>query len=83
MFLFKLCYSAFREFLECSHHTVRRKCGEETAEFTKDFLDRMSDSLIKVSMSSFYFHNSHIFYTERKNIHFQQKILNSSIYLLK
>ncbi|XP_008559174.1 uncharacterized protein LOC103579527 [Microplitis demolitor] len=44
---------AFREFLECSHHTVRRKCGEETAEFTKDFLDRMSDSLIKVHCSPY------------------------------
>ncbi|CAD6215886.1 GSCOCG00000702001-RA-CDS [Cotesia congregata] len=42
---------AFREFLACSHHTVRRKCGEETAEFTKDFLDRMSNSLIKMHCS--------------------------------
>ncbi|XP_034941898.1 uncharacterized protein [Chelonus insularis] len=38
---------AFQEFLDCSHHTVRRKCGEETAEFTKNFLDMMSNSLIK------------------------------------
>ncbi|XP_071556438.1 uncharacterized protein [Temnothorax nylanderi] len=37
---------AFQEYLECSHHTVRRQCGDDTARFTKDFLDRMSNSLI-------------------------------------
>ncbi|XP_011310749.1 uncharacterized protein [Fopius arisanus] len=39
---------AFQEYLECSHHTVRRKCGEETAVFTKNFLDLMANSLIKM-----------------------------------
>jgi len=38
---------AFQEYLDCSHHTVLRKCGEKTAEFTKDFLARMSNSLLK------------------------------------
>ncbi|KAH0954052.1 hypothetical protein HN011_009036 [Eciton burchellii] len=38
---------AFKEYLECSHHTVRRQCGDDTARFTKDFLDRMSSSLLK------------------------------------
>ncbi|GAB1869893.1 hypothetical protein CAJAP_10972 [Camponotus japonicus] len=38
---------AFTEYLECSHHTVRRQCGDDTARFTKDFLDRMSTSLLK------------------------------------
>ncbi|CAK9833275.1 hypothetical protein ANTRET_LOCUS9985 [Anthophora retusa] len=38
----------FKEFLECSHHTVRRQCGDDTAEFAKDFLDRMSNSLLRV-----------------------------------
>lgn len=47
-----LC-SAFQEYLECSHHTVRRQCGDDTARFTKDFLDRMSSSLLKVSVICF------------------------------
>ncbi|XP_003695281.1 uncharacterized protein LOC100869913 isoform X1 [Apis florea] len=38
----------FKEFLECSHHTVRRQCGDDTARFAKDFLDRMSSSLLRV-----------------------------------
>ncbi|KYQ50267.1 hypothetical protein ALC60_10580, partial [Trachymyrmex zeteki] len=38
---------AFQEYLECSHHTVRRQCGDDTARFTKEFLDRMSSSLLK------------------------------------
>ncbi|XP_032673777.1 uncharacterized protein LOC116845335 isoform X2 [Odontomachus brunneus] len=38
---------AFQEYLECSHHTVRRQCGDDTARFTKEFLDRMSSSLMK------------------------------------
>lgn len=45
-----LC-SAFKEYLECSHHSVRRQCGDDTARFTKDFLDRMSSSLLKVSVT--------------------------------
>nr|KAF7439282.1 hypothetical protein H0235_001673 [Vespula pensylvanica] len=45
---------AFKEYLECSHHTVRRQCGDDTARFTKEFLDRMSDSLLKVNICYFY-----------------------------
>ncbi|KAL6425532.1 hypothetical protein ACFW04_009587 [Cataglyphis niger] len=41
---------AFTEYLECSHRTVRSQCGDDTARFTKDFLDRMSSSLLKVSI---------------------------------
>ncbi|XP_076764054.1 uncharacterized protein LOC143431310 [Xylocopa sonorina] len=37
----------FKEFLECSHHTVRRQCGDDTAQFAKDFFDRMSSSLLR------------------------------------
>ncbi|XP_015589271.1 uncharacterized protein LOC107264944 [Cephus cinctus] len=39
---------AFKEFLECSQHAVRGHCGEETAEYTKKFLKRMSTSLLKL-----------------------------------
>ncbi|XP_025271424.1 uncharacterized protein LOC112639997 [Camponotus floridanus] len=38
---------SFTEYLECSHHAVRRQCGDDTARFTKDFLDRMATSLLK------------------------------------
>ncbi|CAD1469160.1 unnamed protein product, partial [Heterotrigona itama] len=38
----------FKEFLECSHHTIRRQCGDDTAQFAKEFLDRMSSSLLRV-----------------------------------
>ncbi|XP_014598236.1 PREDICTED: uncharacterized protein LOC106783840 [Polistes canadensis] len=44
---------AFKEYLECSHHTVRRQCGDDTARFTKEFLDRMSNSLLKMHCASF------------------------------
>nr|XP_012150562.1 PREDICTED: uncharacterized protein LOC100882346 isoform X2 [Megachile rotundata] len=37
----------FKEFLECSHHSIRRQCGDDTAQFAKQFLDRMSSSLLK------------------------------------
>ncbi|XP_031842217.1 uncharacterized protein LOC116431232 [Nomia melanderi] len=39
---------AFKEYLACSYHTVRRQCGEDTAHFTKEFLDKMSGTLIRV-----------------------------------
>nr|XP_012150564.1 PREDICTED: uncharacterized protein LOC100882346 isoform X4 [Megachile rotundata] len=38
----------FKEFLECSHHSIRRQCGDDTAQFAKQFLDRMSSSLLKL-----------------------------------
>ncbi|XP_047370507.1 uncharacterized protein LOC124957543 isoform X1 [Vespa velutina] len=44
---------AFKEYLDCSHHTVRRQCGDDTARFTKEFLDRMSDSLLKTHCASY------------------------------
>lgn len=50
--IFVCVCSAFTEYLECSHRTVRSQCGDDTARFTKDFLDRMSSSLLKVSITS-------------------------------
>ncbi|XP_046683247.1 uncharacterized protein LOC124369331 [Homalodisca vitripennis] len=43
----RLCCS-FQEYLRCSHAIVMDTCGEETAQFTKSFLDRMASSLIQV-----------------------------------
>lgn len=43
----------FKGFLECAHHTIRRACGEETAQFGKEFLDRMSSSLLRSHCAPF------------------------------
>ncbi|XP_014480512.1 PREDICTED: uncharacterized protein LOC106747468 [Dinoponera quadriceps] len=44
---------AFKEYLDCSHHTVRRRCGDDSAQFTKKFLDRMSGSLMKMHCATY------------------------------
>lgn len=46
VFVKSVCCS-FKEYLDCVQHTVRRKCGDESAEFVKDFFNRMSDSLMQ------------------------------------
>ncbi|XP_059622897.1 uncharacterized protein LOC132266078 [Phlebotomus argentipes] len=38
---------SFREYLDCSERTARRICGDETAAFTRSFLDKMADNLIR------------------------------------
>ncbi|CAH1377472.1 uncharacterized protein [Tenebrio molitor] len=43
----KVC-CAFQEYVECSTHTMRRACGEDAAQFSRDFLDRISSSLIRL-----------------------------------
>lgn len=40
---------AFKTYVGCSEQTVRRACGEEPAQFTKKFLDKMASSLMSVS----------------------------------
>ncbi|XP_076671323.1 uncharacterized protein LOC143370282 [Andrena cerasifolii] len=45
---FKSLCCGFKGYLACSHHTVRRRCGDDTAQFTKEFLDRMASSLLRV-----------------------------------
>lgn len=41
--------SAFQEYMKCSESAVQEACGSETAEFTRNFLDKMLSSLIRVS----------------------------------
>lgn len=41
--------SAFQEYMKCSESAVEKACGAETAEFTRNFLDKMLSSLIRVS----------------------------------
>ncbi|KAJ8957379.1 hypothetical protein NQ318_004858, partial [Aromia moschata] len=44
---------SFQEYVECSTHTMRRKCGDEAAEFSYKFMDRMSSSMIKLHCSEY------------------------------
>ncbi|CAL4080165.1 unnamed protein product, partial [Meganyctiphanes norvegica] len=41
-----LCCS-FQEYLQCSEKVVFESCGNETAAFTKDFLDRMAGPIVQ------------------------------------
>nr|CAD7603246.1 unnamed protein product [Timema genevievae] len=38
---------SFQDYLRCSQTTVLMKCGEESAKFTENFLDRVASSLIQ------------------------------------
>ncbi|KZC04658.1 hypothetical protein WN55_00734 [Dufourea novaeangliae] len=40
----------FREYLDCSQHSVRRQCGDEAAQFTKQLHARMSSSMLRVNI---------------------------------
>lgn len=40
---------AFKTYVHCSEKTVGRSCGQEPAQFTKKFLDKMASSLMTVS----------------------------------
>lgn len=44
---------AFREYLACSEHTVRRTCGNDAAYFTRNFLGKISSSLIRMHCDRF------------------------------
>lgn len=48
IFIFIFIFSAFKEYIACSEHTVRRTCGREAAFFTRTFLDKISNSLMRV-----------------------------------
>lgn len=44
---------SFMEYIDCSTHTMRRTCGEDAAQFSKDFLDKMSSSMFKMHCREF------------------------------
>ncbi|KAJ8986135.1 hypothetical protein NQ317_005607 [Molorchus minor] len=44
---------SFQEYVECSTQTMRRKCGDEAAEFSRQFLDKMSMSMIKLHCTEY------------------------------
>uniref|UniRef100_A0A2M3ZEH8 Putative secreted peptide n=1 Tax=Anopheles braziliensis TaxID=58242 RepID=A0A2M3ZEH8_9DIPT len=39
---------AFQRYMQCSEFTVRQACGDQTALFTRRFLDKMSDTLMRM-----------------------------------
>uniref|UniRef100_A0A182PC98 Uncharacterized protein n=1 Tax=Anopheles epiroticus TaxID=199890 RepID=A0A182PC98_9DIPT len=39
---------AFQKYMQCSEFTVRQACGDETALFTRKFLDKMSNTLMRM-----------------------------------
>ncbi|XP_055619309.1 uncharacterized protein LOC129764348 [Toxorhynchites rutilus septentrionalis] len=39
---------AFQKYKQCSEFTVRHACGDETALFTRKFLDKMSNTLMRM-----------------------------------
>lgn len=45
---------SFTEYLDCSEQAARKTCGEETAQFTRGFLDKMSSTLVKTYCDSYY-----------------------------
>lgn len=51
---------AFKDYIDCSEQVVRLACGEETANYTRRFLDKMSSSLMTVSADLTLFHHSNL-----------------------
>lgn len=44
----KMVCCAFHKYMQCSEFTVRHACGDETALFTRKFLDKMSNTLMRM-----------------------------------
>ncbi|KFB37726.1 hypothetical protein ZHAS_00005037 [Anopheles sinensis] len=44
---------AFQKYMQCSEFTVRHACGDETALFTRKFLDKMSNTLMRRLVDQF------------------------------
>ncbi|XP_066137512.1 uncharacterized protein [Euwallacea fornicatus] len=44
---------AFQEYVECSTSTTRKVCGDEAANFNKNFLDKMSSSMIQLHCQNY------------------------------
>ncbi|KAJ8972035.1 hypothetical protein NQ314_000418 [Rhamnusium bicolor] len=44
---------SFQEYVECSTHTMRRQCGEEAADFSRRFMDKMSSSMIQLHCTEY------------------------------
>ncbi|XP_030764466.1 uncharacterized protein LOC115888764 [Sitophilus oryzae] len=44
---------AFQEYVECSTSTTRQICGNDAADFSKKFLDKMSSSMIQLHCQNY------------------------------
>ncbi|EFA07708.1 uncharacterized protein LOC100141683 isoform X2 [Tribolium castaneum] len=44
---------SFQRYVECSTHTMRRACGEDAADFSREFLDKISSSLIRMHCNEY------------------------------
>ncbi|XP_056638172.1 uncharacterized protein LOC130446113 [Diorhabda sublineata] len=44
---------AFQEYIECSTTAVRNKCGYNTAEFSRNFLNKMSSTMLNVHCTEY------------------------------
>nr|XP_023023914.1 uncharacterized protein LOC111512051 [Leptinotarsa decemlineata] len=44
---------AFQEFIECSTHAVRRRCGDESAKFSHKFFNKMSATMLQLHCSNY------------------------------
>ncbi|XP_066583505.1 uncharacterized protein [Prorops nasuta] len=44
---------ALQDYLDCTHHTVRRQCGDDAAKFMKDLHNRMSSTLLAMHCTPF------------------------------
>lgn len=60
-FLFHLSifHSSFRKYLDCSEFVTRRTCGMETGLFIRDFIHRMSDTLMRNYCEEYYKGSNH------------------------
>uniref|UniRef100_A0A182M1N4 Uncharacterized protein n=1 Tax=Anopheles culicifacies TaxID=139723 RepID=A0A182M1N4_9DIPT len=50
---------AFQKYMQCSEFTVRHACGDETALFTRKFLDKMSNTLMRLCVCELIPKNKH------------------------
>ncbi|XP_031626675.1 uncharacterized protein LOC116342972 [Contarinia nasturtii] len=48
----EVCCS-FREYISCTEHIVKHTCGKEAAHFTRNILDRISNSLMRLHCEKF------------------------------
>ncbi|KAJ6645588.1 hypothetical protein Bhyg_00794 [Pseudolycoriella hygida] len=53
-FTYTYSFTAFKEYIACSEHTVKRTCGREAAFFTRTFLDKISNSLMRMHCENYH-----------------------------
>lgn len=59
LFYLSIFHSSFRKYLDCSEFVTRRTCGMETGLFIRDFIHRMSDTLMRNYCEEYYKGSNH------------------------